>query len=49
MFAAAPEDALELLSVGASPHDPSLDPIAHAACTAMCSLILNLDETLTKE
>ena len=49
MFAAAPDDALELISVGASPHDPSLDPVTHAACTAMCSLILNLDETLTKE
>lgn len=49
MFAKQPEDALQLLEVGESPRDEALDPIAHASCTAICSLILNLDETLTKE
>ena len=49
MFARQPEDALQLLEVGDSPRNEALDPIAHASCTAICSLILNLDETLTKE
>ena len=29
--------------------DDKLNPIDHAAMTALCSLILNLDETLTKQ
>jgi hypothetical protein len=41
--------ALKLLSVGASPRDEALDPGEHAAWTMMASLILNLDETITKE
>ncbi|MBC18881.1 MAG: chromosome segregation protein [Planctomycetaceae bacterium] len=49
MFAEQPEDAIQLLEVGDSPRNEALDPIAHASCTAICSLILNLDETLTKE
>ena len=49
MFAAHPEEALKLIAVGQSDRDLSLDPVTHAACTAVCSLILNLDETLTKE
>ena len=49
IFATNPEEALKLLEVGDSSRSPALDPIAHAACTAICSLILNLDETLTKE
>ena len=49
MFATHPEEALKLIAVGQSDRDLSLDPVAHAACTAVCSLILNLDETLTKE
>lgn len=37
-----------LLSVGESPRDPSIDPASHAAWTGICTLILNLDESLTR-
>ena len=49
LFAAQPEEALKLLATGNSERDPRLDPVQHASCAALCSLILNLDETLTKE
>ncbi len=48
-FAAHPDEAASLLKVGESPRDESLDPIEHASYAALCSLILNLDETLTKQ
>lgn len=38
-----------LLAVGASPTAPGLDAVEHAAWTALCLNLLNLDETLTKE
>ena len=41
--------AASLLSVGEAPRDPSLDAAEHAAMTMTASLILNLDEALTKE
>jgi hypothetical protein len=41
--------AAELLSVGEKPRDPSLDPIRHAALTMTASLMMNLDEAITKE
>ena len=41
--------ARELLSVGERPADPSLDRAEHAAMTMAASLILNLDEVVTKE
>lgn len=44
-----PAAAKALVEQGDSPRDPSLDPSELAAYTAVCSLILNLDETLTKE
>ncbi|QDV84307.1 PSD1 and planctomycete cytochrome C domain-containing protein [Planctomycetes bacterium TBK1r] len=47
-FDSNPEDALQLLSVGQSPRDPQLDPAEHAAYTVVCSILLNLDETLSK-
>jgi hypothetical protein len=43
------EAARELLAVGESSADSSLDPGEHAAYTVLCSTILNLDEALTKE
>ena len=43
------EEALKLIEVGESTRNPNLDAVAHASCAAICSLILNLDETLTKE
>jgi hypothetical protein len=48
-FGSDPAAAARLLAVGESPRDPQLDPLEHAAWTAVCSVILNLDETLTKE
>ena len=43
------EGSKGLLSVGEKPRDESLDAVRHAAMTLTASLILNLDETLTKE
>ena len=43
-----PEDATKLLAIGESPRGDKLDAIEHAAYTGLCSLILNLDEALTK-
>jgi hypothetical protein len=43
------EAALKLLAVGESKRDESLDPSEHAAWTMMANLMLNLDETITKE
>jgi hypothetical protein len=43
-------DAAEkLLSVGESKRDTTLDSVEHAAFTMAANLILNLDETITKE
>jgi len=44
-----PAAARELASAGEAPRPEFLDPQEHAAWTALCSLILNLDETLSKE
>lgn len=41
--------ALKLLSAGEAPRDPSLDIAGHAAYTAVCNMILNLDEVISKE
>ena len=41
--------ALQLLSVGEKPRDDSLDPAKHAALTMTASLMMNLDEAITKE
>jgi Protein of unknown function (DUF1553)/Protein of unknown function (DUF1549)/Planctomycete cytochrome C len=41
--------AKKLLAVGDSKRDEKLDAVEHAAYTAVCLAILNLDETLTKE
>lgn len=47
-FAAHPEDAAAFLKVGTSPVDTSLPASDLAAAAAVASMILNLDETLTK-
>jgi hypothetical protein len=44
-----PAAARKLLAVGEAKADPKLDVAELAAYAALCSLILNLDETLTKE
>jgi hypothetical protein len=41
--------AEKLLRVGESKRDEKLDVVEHAAYTALATLILNLDETLTKQ
>ena len=41
--------AKELLTVGEKPRDETLDTVEHAAMTMTASLIMNLDEAVTKE
>jgi hypothetical protein len=48
-FRRDPAAARVFTNAGESPHDPELDPCELAAYTAMAQLILNLDETITKE
>jgi Protein of unknown function (DUF1553)/Protein of unknown function (DUF1549)/Planctomycete cytochrome C len=43
------ESAAKLRAVGESNHDGTLDANDHAAWTALCQLVLNLDEAITKE
>ncbi len=45
----APDRAKELLKVGEAKRDESLPIAEHAAMTIVANLILNLDETLTRE
>src|SRR5437660_563011 len=44
-----PEAALKLVSAGESPRNEKLNVSESAAYTTVASLILNLDETVTKE
>jgi hypothetical protein len=48
-FARDPKAARNLLDVGESPRAKKVDPIEHAAWTTVASVILNLDETVTKQ
>jgi hypothetical protein len=48
-FRRDPEAAARLVAAGEFPRDPSLDPAELAAYAATANLILNLDETITKE
>jgi hypothetical protein len=48
-YQANPEAAKKLITVGESKLDAALDPSELAACTVIASLILNLDEVITKE
>ncbi len=48
-FESAPDDAAKLIATGESSLDDSLDPVDLAAFTAVCSLLINLDETITRE
>ena len=43
------DEATKALAVGESPRDKSLNPSEHAAWMIVCNLILNLDETITKQ
>jgi hypothetical protein len=48
-YRAEPQAAAELLSIGEFPRDARLDAVELAAYTAVAGVILNLDETVTKE
>ena len=48
-FTADPAAAAQLAAVGEAARPASLDPVEHAAWTTLCSLMFNLDETLSKE
>lgn len=48
-YRARPGDALALLRAGESARDETLDPAELAAYTAIANLLLNLDESITKE
>ena len=44
-----PDKAAAFLRTGAAPAEPDLSPVEHAAWTALCLGIFNLDESLTRE
>ncbi len=48
-YSASKEDALALNSIGEYRTNDSLNLVDHAAYTAICSLILNLDETINRQ
>ena len=48
-FATNPKDAEELLKQGESPSDPSLNPRELASYASVASLVMNMDEAITKE
>ena len=48
VFQKDPERAKKLLGVGESKRDTTIDAAEHAALTIICSMILNLDATVTK-
>ena len=48
-FTEQPESAKKLIATGESPADPALEATDLAAHTSLALLMLNLDETLSKE
>ena len=48
LFGSEPEKATQLLSIGETPRDESLDTSEHAAYTALFNMLMNLDEGLVK-
>ena len=48
VFQAAPDRAKQFLAIGESKRDETIDAAEHAALTIVTSMILNLDETLTR-
>ena len=49
LYSTTPDAAAKLLAEGQSKPDPALDPRDLAAYTMVASLILNLDEVVSKE
>jgi hypothetical protein len=47
-YASHPDEAKQLLSVGESKADASLDPAEHAAWTMLVNQVMNLDEAENK-
>ncbi len=48
LYTADPKAAARLVAIGEAPRNTKLDVIEHAAYTGLGSLVLNLDETLSK-
>ncbi|MEX0794192.1 MAG: DUF1553 domain-containing protein [Pirellulaceae bacterium] len=48
VFQAEPDRAKQLLAIGESPRDETIDAAHHAALTVVCSMILNLDALITR-
>jgi hypothetical protein len=48
-YKASPDAAARLIRVGESKADPKLDAVGLAAYASVCSLVMNLDEAVTKE
>ena len=49
VFAADRAGAEKLLKVGESPRDGKLDAVEHAALAAVCLMMMNMDEVLTRQ
>lgn len=47
-FAADKKKATDLLSIGESPRDTTLDSVEHASWTILANTLFNLDEFLTR-
>ena len=48
LYQKQPEAAKALATAGRAPRPNSLDPAEHAAWTAFANVMLNLDETITR-
>jgi len=48
-FSTNPKAATEFVSMGEAARDPNIDTTELASYAAVCSMLLNLDETITKE
>ena len=48
-YASTPDDAIKITGIGESPVEEQLDLVEHATYTALCSVLLNLDETITRQ
>ena len=49
IYRADPEAARQLMAHGDSPRNDQLDPVELAVYASVATILLNLDETLTKE
>ncbi len=49
IYSADPKAAGEFLSTGTAPRDAALPPAGHAAMSAVCLALFNLDEALTRQ